>query len=228
MELQVIEKNGFRVLASTQLAEAYGTEPVKIQQNFNNNKNRYKEGKHFILLQGDELKEFKRNFENFEVAQNVNKLYLWTEKGAWLHAKSLNTDKAWDAFELLVDAYYTVKEQVKVLSEREQLIASMKLTIETQEEVGQLKGEMKEIRLLVEEQITLDHGEQRKVQKTVAKRVYDISDDSEQRSAYFREIYREIKDRFGVASYKDIKRKDINSALRYIEAWIPRKSGAAS
>ena len=29
-----------------------------------------------------------------------------TEKGAWLHAKSLNTDQAWEAYESLVDDYY--------------------------------------------------------------------------------------------------------------------------
>ena len=31
-------------------------------------------------------------------------------KGAWLHAKSLNTDQAWDAYEMLVDEYYNVKQ----------------------------------------------------------------------------------------------------------------------
>lgn len=35
------------------------------------------------------------------------------KKGAWLHAKSLNTDKAWDAYELLVDEYYRLAEEVK-------------------------------------------------------------------------------------------------------------------
>ncbi|WP_410551765.1 ORF6C domain-containing protein, partial [Arthrobacter sp. SIMBA_036] len=39
----------------------------------------------------------------------------------------------------------------------------------------------------------------------------------------FREIHREIKDRFGVASYKDIKRRELLSAIKYIENWIPRK-----
>ena len=29
------------------------------------------------------------------------KLYLWTEKGALLHAKSLNNDKAWEVYDWL-------------------------------------------------------------------------------------------------------------------------------
>lgn len=38
-------------------------------------------------------------------------LYLWTEKGALLHAKSLNTDKAWEVYDYLVDYYFRVKEK---------------------------------------------------------------------------------------------------------------------
>lgn len=37
-------------------------------------------------------------------------LYLWTEKGALLHAKSLNTDKAWQVYDYLVDFYFRAKE----------------------------------------------------------------------------------------------------------------------
>lgn len=110
MNLSIIERNNQRVLTTAQLAESYGAEEKLVQQNFNNNKKRYKEGKHFILLQGEDLRTFKRDFENLGVAPNINKLYLWTEKGAWLHAKSLNTDQAWDAYEMLVDEYYNVKQ----------------------------------------------------------------------------------------------------------------------
>ncbi|MCI9312529.1 MAG: ORF6N domain-containing protein [Erysipelotrichaceae bacterium] len=57
-----------------------------------NNKERYKEGKHYICLSGNELKEFKGNSLNLGIANNINTLYLWTERGAFLHAKSLNTE----------------------------------------------------------------------------------------------------------------------------------------
>ncbi|MBO3797140.1 phage antirepressor KilAC domain-containing protein [Bacillus velezensis] len=110
--LTVVEQDGQRVLTTAQLAEAYGADEKLIQQNFNNNKTRYKEEKHFILLHGDGLRAFKRDFENLGIAPNINKLYLWTEKGALLHAKSLNTDQAWDAYEMLVDDYYKIKKQL--------------------------------------------------------------------------------------------------------------------
>lgn len=41
---------------------------------------------------------------------NINTLYLWTERGALLHAKSLNTDKAWEVHDFLIDTYFRVQE----------------------------------------------------------------------------------------------------------------------
>ncbi|MED1942102.1 ORF6C domain-containing protein, partial [Cytobacillus firmus] len=63
----------------------------------------------------------------------------------------------------------------------------------------------------------------RRLQKGIAQKVYEVESDPKVRPRLFRELHREIKDRFGVASYKDVKRKELQSALRYIENWIPRK-----
>lgn len=110
-QLQVIVHRQERVLTTGQLAESYGTDEKRISENFNRNQKRYVDGKHFVLLDGDDLRAFKREYSNCGIAQNANKLYLWTEKGAWLHAKSLNTDAAWDAYEMLVDEYYKILEE---------------------------------------------------------------------------------------------------------------------
>lgn len=222
-QLQVIEQNGVRVLTTSQLAEAYGTDSKQINRNFQRNNERYKERKHYFALTGEELKGFKGSRQIDPTLKFASVLYLWTEKGAWLHAKSLNTNEAWDAYEMLVDDYYNVKKQVKVLSEREQLVAAMKLSIETAGEITAVKEEVKEVRGMVENQITLDHGEQRRVQIGIASRIYELEINKEARPQLFAELYREIRNRFGVTSYKDIKRKDLQSALHYIEAWVPRR-----
>ncbi|WP_017728536.1 ORF6N domain-containing protein [Halalkalibacterium ligniniphilum] len=111
-ELKIIEISGQRVLTTNQLAESYGTDNRRISENFSSNKHRYKQDKHYILLEGEGLRDFKNKYGNSVVAQTANKLYLWTEKGAWLHAKSLNTDEAWEAYEMLVDDYYRQKQTV--------------------------------------------------------------------------------------------------------------------
>ena len=108
---QIIEHNGVRILTTAQLAESYGTDNRRISENFNRHQHRYTEGKHYFLLQGTELKSFGNQYANSVSVERASKLYLWTEKGAWLHAKSLNTDQAWEAYESLVDEYYRVIQQ---------------------------------------------------------------------------------------------------------------------
>ena len=110
---KTIEVNGIRVLLTRQLAEAYGTERQTISNNYTRNKKRYVEGKHVIILSGDYLKEFKASHQIDDNLKYAHTLYLWTEKGALLHAKSLNTDKAWEVYDYLVDFYFRAKEEPK-------------------------------------------------------------------------------------------------------------------
>lgn len=118
--LQVVEVQGQRVLTTKQIAELYDTEIIKIQQNFRNNKKKYQLGKHYIEVSGEELKEMKRTSEIHSSLKQVKHLYLWTEKGALLHAKSLNTDKAWEVYEYLVDFYFRVKEEKAEIAQGQQ------------------------------------------------------------------------------------------------------------
>lgn len=111
---ETIEFEGTRVLTTRQIADAYETKEIQIHQNFKNNRMRFVEGKHYISLSGDELKTFKNHLEKIEVVKSrTSHLYLWTEKGALLHAKSLNTDKAWEVYDYLVDFYFRAKEEPK-------------------------------------------------------------------------------------------------------------------
>lgn len=110
-KIQVVEVKGIRVLTTKQLAEVYGTTQEKIRWNFKYNRDKYKPGKHFILLEGEELKEKKRECEIQTLLKQAKSVCLWTERGALLHAKSLNTDQAWEVYDRLVDFYFRAKER---------------------------------------------------------------------------------------------------------------------
>lgn len=111
---KVVEVKGIRVLTTRQIAESYDVKEIQISQNFKNNRQRFIEGKHYISLSGDELRAFKNQLEKIEVVKSrTSHLYLWTEKGALLHAKSLNTDKAWEVYDYLVNFYFRAKEEAK-------------------------------------------------------------------------------------------------------------------
>ena len=95
------------VMTTDQLAKAYEVESDLIWKNFSRNKERYENRKDYYILQGEELKHFLQT-SNCQ-AQNIEKfrqLYLWTRRGALLHAKSLNSDTAWDIYNRLVDSYF--------------------------------------------------------------------------------------------------------------------------
>ena len=110
---EVLEVEGIRVLTTKQLAEMYGTDVKTIQYNFRYNKGNYILGKHYIEVNGERLRELKTRSEFPSSLKYAKLVYLWTEKGALLHAKSLNTGKAWQVYDYLVDFYFRAKEQVQ-------------------------------------------------------------------------------------------------------------------
>lgn len=112
--LQVIEVRGQRVLTTKQIAEAYGTDSERIKLNYRYNKKRFEIGKHLIPIEDSELREFKARYQFDTQFKYAKSLYLWTEKGALLHAKSLNTDKAWEVYDYLVDFYFRAQKEIKV------------------------------------------------------------------------------------------------------------------
>ena len=113
-ELTVLEHNSIRVMTTEQLAEAYGCAPKQIQQNFNNNRVRFIAGKHFFVLEGQDLQTFRLQVENIElqISPKTRHLYLWTERGAARHSKMLGTERAWDVFEQLEESYFKVAKNM--------------------------------------------------------------------------------------------------------------------
>ncbi len=79
----------------------------------------------------------------------------------------------------------------------------------------------------VDNQMTIDHGQQRRLQQIVAERVYERAAEvfpakevKSSVSPFFKAIYKDLKDRFGVPSYRDIRPADYASAIAFVEAWI--------
>lgn len=131
---QTVEVEGIRVLTTKQIAKEYGTNESAIRTNFSRNRTKFVERKHYIALTGDELRKFKDDITRCNAVKGndithcnavgirTNLLYLWTEKGALLHAKSLNTDKAWQVYDYLVDFYFRVKEKEPEIPEKKEVV----------------------------------------------------------------------------------------------------------
>lgn len=115
----------------------------------------------------------------------------------------------------------------KPLTVEEMIINQAKSVIE-------LKNKFEVLEDKVNNQMTIDHGEQRKLQREIAKVVYERADtvpkfvtSTGQPSdknlkvvrLLFSAIYREIKNKFGVTSYKDVKVQDYNAVLIFVRVW---------
>lgn len=221
-ELTVIEYKDTRVLTTQQIAEAYETDNKTISYNFNHNKDRYKEGKHYILLSGDELKAFR---EIHDLPSNLNKMYLWTEKGAFLHAKSLNTDTAWEVYDRLVDNYFQKKEDLLegVSEEIKAILFVDKRVTTVEQKVGYLENTM-----------NIDYAQQKQL-KNFANEVvvnalggkeagayrYRDEDGSKISSQCFSRFWHDFNDYFNINAYANLPRVKFDEALQYINRWQP-------
>lgn len=213
-ELTVTEYKNVRVLTTQQIAEAYEADVKVISNNFNRNKERYIEGKHFICLEGEELKIFKTN-HHFDESSRINKLYLWTEKGAFLHAKSLNTDKAWEVYDRLVDEYFD-KGSRKPLTVAEQIQLLAQGTADHEERIEKLENTM-----------TIDYGQQKYLGDLVSIVVIEVLGGknsnaySEIGKKVFAECNRDVKSYFGVNARNNIPKLRYEEAVKYIKGWQP-------
>lgn len=116
---QIIRFKNVPVVSTAQLAKFYGVEVKNINQNFNRNLGRFIEGKHYFKLEGDDLREFKKQPSFRGLLSNmISHLILWTERGAARHAKMLDTDHAWDVFERLEDSYFKPEATVPAVAEK--------------------------------------------------------------------------------------------------------------
>ncbi|AYD21191.1 ORF6N domain-containing protein [Clostridioides difficile] len=221
--LQVIERNNERVLTTQQLADVYETEIRNISNNFNNNKERFIEGKHYFCLQGDDLRAFKRDSYDIRIAPNVNKLYLWTERGANRHCKILDTDKAWEQFDNLEESYFNKKKDTLItnqLSPELQLFKQIFDTVAKQEieqkqikqDITETKQEIKSIKDVVTLNITDWREETRKLIVSMAQNLGG----NEYINTLRKESYELLCKRFNV----DLKRRLNNRRSKMAEKGV--------
>ncbi|WP_131038963.1 ORF6N domain-containing protein, partial [Clostridioides difficile] len=216
--LQVIERNNKRVLTTQQLADVYETDSKNISNNFNNNKDRFIEGKHYFLLQGDDLKNFKGIHTEYENLKFASKMYLWTERGANRHCKILDTDKAWEQFDNLEETYFKVKQQKPTCIE-DVLIESLKEMKDLRLQVNQANNialEAKTEVKTIKEVVSLNATDWRKDTQQLIAKIAKKQGGFEHINMLRRESYELLNNRFGV----DLNRRLINKRRKMAEEGV--------
>lgn len=211
MTLMVIEHGDVRVLTSAQLGDSFDTNSKVINKNFKRNQDQFQEGEHYFQLTGDALKAFKAERPEDASLKFASSLNLWTEKGAWLHASFLKGERAKEAYQTLINSYYSMLEQPQ--KQPQPVAISLEQFQQIESRVEALENKLREV-------VTLHSGEQIRLRNEVASRVNQLVGDKKgARGVLFRAIYSALKERYNVGSYRDVKQHELQDALQFVAKW---------
>lgn len=102
------------------------------------------------------------------------------------------------------------------------------------ESIKDVKGRVEVLEDKINNQMTIDYGNQRRLQNAISKRVYERADtvpkfiteeggiskkNVKVVKLLFSAIYRDIKNKFGVTSYKDVRVSDFEDCLNFVKVW---------
>lgn len=224
----LIEWGGQVVITTAQLAKVYGATSDNISDNFNRNKDRFSPGKHYILLEGESLREFKNcSAETGLVSKNARQLYLWTRRGASRHCKILGTDKAWEQFDYLEDNYFDRQNEQKriptTIQGQIQLLAQG--NVEINQRIDQLDNKLEkaiaDLPILGIEENRISNAIKAKGVKCLGGKGSNAYKDKSVRGRLYCDMHRKLRREFGVSTYKAIKRSQCDTAVSIINGYIP-------
>lgn len=216
-EIIVKEYENQRVVTAWDIAKVHNREVREVNQQFNRNKEKLIEGEDYFSLTPIEFSKSQIVIQEF-IPNSVKEIILFSESGYLMLVKTFTDDLSWDIQRQLVKGYFKLKKNnQKSLTLPQQLLAQAQYLVEIDNRVSVVEDK-------IDNEIRVDNGEQRKIQKAVGTRIYQridiIPQLAENKKFVFQALYRDLKDRFGVASYRDIKRKDLTDCLEYISTWI--------
>lgn len=156
--------------------------------------------------------------------------YDLTEDAFAIIAMSYTTPEAMKMKVRFLGEFKRMRQQlqsgVPALSKDEALAIALQKTSEMMMAVPKLESRIDSVEKKVDNQITLDSGQQTQLQKAIRRRVCEFELDKEERRPLFRQLYNDIYDRWAVPSYRDVLKKDLQDVLRYINAWVPKKGAS--
>lgn len=213
---------GTRVVTLREIDEVHQRSEGTARKRFNDNRQHFIEGTDFFTVdQPSEIRTLGLERPQGGVPESVT---LITESGYLMLVKSFTDDLAWTVQRQLVNTYFRATEEQRRDAAR---MTNMEYLRIQSQALFELDDRVTELEDKVDNQMTIDHGQQRHLQRLVGERVYERAamafpprEVKANVGPFFKAIYKDLKNRFGVASYRDIKPMDYESAIDYVEAWI--------
>ncbi len=131
--------------------------------------------------------------------------------------------------EMYIKAFNDMEKQLRqprALTERESVIASMKLTIEATEKIGEIEEDVANLKTRFDNELTLNHGQAVSLNHAVKKRIESLWRNGvvgafETKPQLYSAIYSQMRRAFHAPGYREVKRVDFDDAMNWVGAWRP-------
>lgn len=208
-EISVKTYNGKRVVTFKDIDTVHERPEGTARKRFSDNRDRFIEGTDFFKISPS---EFRTTIGDMDLRQQ-NEITLISESGYLMLVKSFTDDLAWTVQRQLVDSYFRAN---KPMTPEEMMRVQLGMIDGHEERISKLENTM-----------NIDYGQQRVLEKEVAKVVIE-SLGGKDSNAYreiakkvFSECNHDIKDYFHVNSRNNIPRLKFEEAIDYIRSWTP-------
>ncbi|WP_342547677.1 ORF6N domain-containing protein [Paenibacillus sp. FSL P2-0089] len=215
-QLAVKEFGGKRIVTFKDIDDLHRRPEGTASRNFRANKEKFISGEDYWHLQNQEAANFATTNIVGTNPSKTRELILLTESGYLMLVKSFTDDLAWKVQRQLVNSYF--RGQASSRESLRSLMAATHNLLAGQEIINE---RLEDVEHKLETQITLDSGQQRRLQRSINQRVCAIEQIKEARGEWFRQLHKEIKDRWSVSSYKDVLKHDLQEVMNYVAAWVP-------
>ncbi|GIN38405.1 Rha family transcriptional regulator [Heyndrickxia oleronia] len=157
--------------------------------------------------------------------QNKNMpMFFMSKKGFTLLVMGYTGKEAMKFKEEYIDQFEKMEEELRkprALTDKEQRVELLKLTLEHEEKFGEYDERIAKL----EDNVRIDAFQQNVTQKQIKKRVYKVFENFNpnnlELSKLFPMIHRNLRDAFGVPTYKDLRKIDYEEVIAWINSWRP-------
>jgi len=177
-----------------------------------------------IELAGEEFSSPNFGESKYEARGKEYPKYDLTEEAFTLVVFSYNTKEAVQTKIKFIQEFKRLKEELrkpKVLTDREQRVEALKLTLEHEEKLVEYDGRLSKL----EDNVRIDSFEQNALQKQIKKRVYKVFETANPNGLDLKKlfpcIHRNFRDAFGVPTYRDLRKLDYEEAISWVKTWRP-------
>lgn len=208
----VKEYNGQRVVTFKDVDAVHERPDGTARKRFNDNRKHFVKGEDFFKVKCSEVRPFFGQTPPNGFNPDVD-IVLLTESGYLMLVKSFTDDLAWQVQRQLVKSYFN---PIKPLSQMEMMRIQLGMIDDHENRIANLENNM-----------TLDYGQQRVLEDTVNKTVIDMLG-GKGSCAYegigrkvFAECNRDLKHYFNVNARNNVPKKRFDEAVEYAKNWKP-------